>query len=132
MVIHTISEPGQSPDPHTNKTIVGIDLGTTNSLVATLKKDKLNNETKFLVIPDEHGQIILPSIVNYNKNGFFLTGKSVEELVLSDPNNTILSFKRLMGRSDNDIDKNDPYFSKFSLSESNKKILCVSLLMLEK
>ena len=94
MVIHTISEPGQSPDPHTNKTIVGIDLGTTNSLVATLKKDKLNNETKFLVIPDEHGQIILPSIVNYNKNGFSSTGKSVEELVLSDPNNTILSFKR--------------------------------------
>lgn len=127
MVIHTISEPGQSPDPHTNKTTVGIDLGTTNSLVATLKKDKLNNETKFLVIPDEHGQIILPSIVNYNKNGFSSTGKSVEELVLSDPNNTILSFKRLMGRSDNDIDKNDPYFSKFSLSESNKKnIVCFS------
>ena len=127
MVIHTISEPGQSPDPHTNKTIVGIDLGTTNSLVATLKKDKLNNETKFLVIPDEHGQIILPSIVNYNKNGFSSTGKSVEELVLSDPNNTILSFKRLMGRSDNDIDKNDPYFSKFNLSESNKKnIVCFS------
>ncbi len=127
MVIHTISEPGQSPDPHTNKTIVGIDLGTTNSLVATLKKDKLNNETKFLVIPDEHGQIILPSIVNYNKNGFSSTGKSVEELVLSDPNNTILSFKRLMGRSNNDIDKNDPYFSKFNLSESNQKdIVCFS------
>ena len=127
MVIHTISEPGQSPDPHTNKTIVGIDLGTTNSLVATLKKDKLNNETKFLVIPDEHGQIILPSIVNYNKNGFSSAGKSVEELVLSDPNNTILSFKRLMGRSDNDIDKNDPYFSKFNLSESNQKdIVCFS------
>jgi molecular chaperone HscA len=121
LVIHTISEPGQSPDPHTNKTIVGIDLGTTNSLVATLKKDKLNNETKFLVIPDEHGQIILPSIVNYNKNGFSSAGKSVEELVLSDPKNTILSFKRLMGRSDNDIDKNDPYFSKFNLSESNQK-----------
>ena len=121
MVIHTISEPGQSPDTHTNKAIVGIDLGTTNSLVATLKKDKLNNETKFLVIPDEHGQIILPSIVNYNKNGFSSTGKSVEELVLSDPNNTILSFKRLMGRSNNDIDKNDPYFSKFNLSESNQK-----------
>ena len=127
MVIHTISEPGQSPDPHTNKAIVGIDLGTTNSLVATLKKDKLNNETKFLVIPDEHGQIILPSIVNYNKNGFSSTGKSVEELVLSDPNNTILSFKRLMGRSNNDIDKNDPYFSKFNLSESNQKdIVCFS------
>ena len=119
MAIHTISEPGKSPEPHQNKTVVGIDLGTTNSLVATIRKDNLEN--KLFVIPDEDGQTFLPSILNYKKNGCNEVGVSAEDLILSDSKNTIFSFKRLMGRSIVDINKNDPYFSKFNFSESNQK-----------
>ncbi len=108
MALLQISEPGQSPDPHTRRIAVGIDLGTTHSLVAAVKNGVAE------CLPDEEGRVILPSVVRYLPEGNG-TGRQIGALAhaaqSTDPENTIASVKRLMGRGMNDIANADklPY-----------------------
>jgi molecular chaperone HscA len=92
-----ISEPGQSPQPHQRKHAVGIDLGTTNSLVAAVRSGM--PET----LADEQGRHLLPSVVHYIKEGVSCVGDEAAEHNVSDPLNTLSSIKRLMGRGITDI-----------------------------
>jgi molecular chaperone HscA len=96
MALLQITEPGQSTVPHQHRYSAGIDLGTTNSLVAMVR----NGETKTL--PDGTGQHLLPSIV-YLGEDKILVGQAAEQMQTSDPLNTISSIKRLMGRGIEDI-----------------------------
>jgi molecular chaperone HscA len=92
-----ISEPGQSPQPHQRKHAVGIDLGTTNSLVAVVRSG--SPET----LADEQGRHLLPSVVHYYKDGVSCIGYEAAEHNVSDPLNTLTSVKRLMGRGLEDV-----------------------------
>jgi molecular chaperone HscA len=92
-----ISEPGQSPQPHQRKHAVGIDLGTTNSLVAAVRSG--SPET----LADEQGRHLLPSVVHYYKDGVSCLGYEAAEHNVSDPLNTLTSVKRLMGRGLEDV-----------------------------
>ncbi len=91
-----ISEPGQSPDPHQRKIAIGIDLGTTNSLVATVRSGAAET------LPDINGEHILPSVVHYGEKNT-LTGTQARALAVCDPRNTIISVKRFMGRGVADL-----------------------------
>jgi molecular chaperone HscA len=91
MALLQISEPGDPLPPHERKLAVGIDLGTTNSLVATVRNGIP------VVLPDENGHPLLPSIVHYGERGVAV-GLAAEALQALDPQNTIVSVKRLMGR----------------------------------
>ena len=95
-----ISEPGQSPNPHQRKLAVGIDLGTTNSLVAAMRSGTAET------LPDASGEHILPSVVHYGSQ-CTLTGIDARRLAAADPFNTIISVKRLMGRGVADIQSID-------------------------
>jgi molecular chaperone HscA len=93
MPLLQISEPDASPLPHQRRLAVGIDLGTTNSLVATVRNGIP------VVLPDEDGRPLLPSIVRYGGPGEpVLVGHAAEAMQARDPQNTIVSAKRLMGR----------------------------------
>ncbi len=100
MALLQISEPGQSPDPHQRRIAVGIDLGTTHSLVAAMRHGTPE------CLPDEQGCVILPSVVRYLPPG---TGSGRQigfdalAAQVSDPHNTISSVKRLMGRQRHDL-----------------------------
>lgn len=93
MALLQISEPGQAPAPHQRKLAVGIDLGTTHSLVATVRNSNVE------VLRDEQGHSLLPSAVRYLKDGSVNIGDSAVRAQNRDPYNTLLSIKRLMGRS---------------------------------
>mgnify|MGYP000978987566 FL=1 len=97
MALLQISEPGMSAAPHQHKLAVGIDLGTTNSLVATIRSGMST------VLQDEHGHALLPSVVRYLPNGEIAVGHEALAQQSKDPVNTIASVKRLMGRSLQDI-----------------------------
>ena len=97
MALLQISEPGQSAAPHQHKLAVGIDLGTTNSLAATVRSGMST------VLQDEHGHALLPSVVRYLPNGEVVVGHEAQAQQSSDPTNTIVSVKRFMGRSLKDI-----------------------------
>ena len=97
MALLQISEPGQSAAPHQHKLAVGIDLGTTNSLVATVRSGMST------VLQDEYGHALLPSVVRYLPNDEVVVGHEAQAQQSSDPVNTIVSVKRFMGRSLNDI-----------------------------
>jgi len=101
MALLQIAEPGQSTVPHEHRLAAGIDLGTTNSLVASVKSGM--PET----LPDQEGQDILPSVVSYQA-GEILVGNPAKALAVSDPENTIVSAKRLIGRSLADIQAKYP------------------------
>ena len=106
MALLQISEPGQSPQPHQRKYAVGIDLGTTNSLVATVRSGSQ------AILPDEQGRDLLPSVVHYDARGVSCVGYEAAEHNSSDPLNTISSVKRLLGRGMQDIKTlgdNSPY-----------------------
>jgi molecular chaperone HscA len=92
-----ISEPGQSPQPHQRRQAVGIDLGTTNSLVASVRSGMAET------LPDEQGRHLLPSVVHYASQGPSCVGNEAAEHNISDPLNTILSVKRLLGRGLEDV-----------------------------
>lgn len=96
MALLQISEPGMSPEPHQRKLAAGIDLGTTNSLVATVRHGNAD------VLPDEQGQLLLPSVVHYGADAI-QTGYAALPYAVSDPLNTVFSIKRLMGRSASDV-----------------------------
>jgi len=101
MALLQISEPGQTAAPHQRKLAVGIDLGTTNSLVATDRSGLAQT------LPDEDGQHLLPSVVRYHADGSVEVGMSARLAAPNDPANTIESVKRMMGRSLQDIDVGD-------------------------
>jgi molecular chaperone HscA len=98
-----ISEPGESPVPHQFKRAVGIDLGTTNSLVAAVFNNGSSLGVQAQVIKDDRGRAILPSVVNYSAAGVNCVGDEALLLASKDPYNTLASFKRLMGRGIDDI-----------------------------
>ena len=97
MALLQIAEPGLSTEPHKHRLAVGIDLGTTNSLVATVR----NGIAVCLV--DEDGRAMLPSIVRYHADGKVEVGRSAAVAHATDPRNTIISVKRFMGRGVKDV-----------------------------
>ncbi|MGQ3050589.1 MAG: Fe-S protein assembly chaperone HscA [Roseateles sp.] len=97
MALLQISEPGASPDPHQRRIAVGIDLGTTHSLVAAVRHGVAE------CLPDEHGRVILPSAVRYLPEGRRQIGADALAAQAEDPENTIVSVKRFMGRSLADV-----------------------------
>ncbi|MFZ6844240.1 Fe-S protein assembly chaperone HscA [Undibacterium sp. RuTC16W] len=97
MALLQISEPGMSTAPHQHRLAVGIDLGTTNSLVATVRNSIPE------VLNDEEGRPLLPSIVRYLPNGHAHIGFKAQAEQSNDPKNTIVSVKRFMGRGLKDI-----------------------------
>ncbi|HSV53619.1 MAG TPA: Fe-S protein assembly chaperone HscA [Burkholderiaceae bacterium] len=92
-----ISEPGQSPDPHQRRIAVGIDLGTTHSLVAAVRSGVAE------CLPDAQGRVILPSVVRYLAGNGRKIGFEAQAAQADDPENTIASVKRFMGRGIEDI-----------------------------
>ncbi|MFT7324523.1 MAG: molecular chaperone HscA [Rhodoferax sp.] len=105
MALLQISEPGQSPNPHQRRIAVGIDLGTTHSLVASVRNGVAE------CLPDGQGRVILPSIVHYVAGGGRQIGFAAQDALALDPENTIASVKRFMGRSLSDVKGHDklPY-----------------------
>ena len=99
MALLQISEPGESPDPHTRRHAVGIDLGTTHSLVAAVRSGVAE------CLPDRDGEVILPSVVRYLAGGRARVGREALAGAVSDPTNTIVSVKRLIGRGLADVSK---------------------------
>ncbi|MES2297690.1 MAG: Fe-S protein assembly chaperone HscA [Pseudomonadota bacterium] len=97
MALLQISEPGMSTAPHQHRLAVGIDLGTTNSLVATVRNSIPE------VLSDEEGRPLLPSVVRYLPNGHANIGFKAQAARITDPKNTIVSVKRFMGRGLRDI-----------------------------
>ncbi len=97
MALLQISEPGMSTAPHQHRLAIGIDLGTTNSLVATVRNSVPE------VLTDEEGRSLLPSIVRYLPNGHAHIGYKAQAAQTTDVKNTIVSVKRFMGRGLKDI-----------------------------
>lgn len=102
MALLQIAEPGQSAAPHERKLAVGIDLGTTHSLVATVR----NGQAETLA--DQQGQVMLPSVVRYQADTH-IVGEQARQASQLDPHNTIVSVKRFMGRSLTDIEQRYPH-----------------------
>ena len=97
MALLQISEPGESPNPHQRRIAVGIDLGTTHSLVACVRHGVAE------CLPDAQGEVILPSVVRYLAGGGRKIGAEAQAALALDPENTIASVKRFMGRSLQDV-----------------------------
>jgi molecular chaperone HscA len=97
MALLQISEPGQTPNPHERRIAVGIDLGTTHSLVASVRHGVAE------CLPDAQGQVILPSVVRYLPGGGRQIGFEAVASGVGDPENTVASVKRFMGRSLKDV-----------------------------
>ncbi|ENZ8441005.1 Fe-S protein assembly chaperone HscA [Klebsiella oxytoca] len=102
MALLQISEPGLSAAPHQRRLAAGIDLGTTNSLVATVRSGQAET------LPDHQGRYLLPSVVNYQASGLTV-GYDARQNAAQDPVNTISSVKRMMGRSLADIEARYPH-----------------------
>ena len=96
MALLQIAEPGQSTVPHEHRLAAGIDLGTTNSLIASVQSGNAST------LSDDDGRDILPSIVSYQADNI-LVGQTAQALSIEDAQNTITSAKRLIGRSLKDI-----------------------------
>jgi molecular chaperone HscA len=99
MSLLQISEPGQSPEPHQRRVAVGIDLGTTHSLVAAVRSSAAE------CLPDGEGRVLLPSVVHYAAGGAAEVGHAAQARAADDPANTIASVKRFMGRGVADVAK---------------------------
>jgi molecular chaperone HscA len=97
MALLQISEPGHSPDPHQRRIAVGIDLGTTHSLVAAVRSGVAE------CLPDGEGRVLLPSVVRYLPGGGRQIGYAAQSAQAQDPQDTIASVKRFMGRGLADI-----------------------------
>lgn len=120
MALLQISEPGLSQAPHQHRLAVGIDLGTTNSLVATVRSGQAET------LADFDGEHLLPSVVHYgqdhDENPLMTVGLKAKQQAARDPQNTVSSVKRLMGRSLADIDtRHFPY--PFSSTENGVPLL---------
>ena len=97
MALLQLSEPGQTPDPHSRRIAVGIDLGTTHSLVAAVRHGVAE------CLPDAQGRNLLPSVVRYLEGSGRQIGFDAQALQAEDPENTVVSVKRLMGRGLADV-----------------------------
>ncbi|MDH4051845.1 MAG: Fe-S protein assembly chaperone HscA [Rubrivivax sp.] len=97
MALLQISEPGQAPDPHQRRVAVGIDLGTTHSLVAAVRHGVAE------CLPDDQGRVLLPSAVRYLGDGGRAIGHAARDAQAEDPENTLVSVKRFMGRTLADV-----------------------------
>jgi molecular chaperone HscA len=96
-MLFQISEPGMTPEPHQRKLAAGIDLGTTNSLIATIRSSSPE------VLADDKGVVLLPSVVHYAADGSATVGTNAFYKQVQDPVNTIASVKRFMGRGRDEI-----------------------------
>jgi len=117
MALLQISEPGQTAAPHQRKLAVGIDLGTTNSLVATVRSGVAETLT------DTKGNHLLPSVVRYRENDIEV-GQSARQAAPQDPMNTIVSVKRLMGRGLDDIRKHE--FGGYNFAQTDSVVPRIS------
>lgn len=99
MALLQITEPGQTTAPHEHRLAAGIDLGTTNSLVATVRSGEA------VTLADENGEHLLPSVVRYLASAKPVVGHVARQAASEDPHNTIISVKRFMGRGIEDIKK---------------------------
>jgi len=97
MSLMQIAEPGQTQKPHQKKYAAGIDLGTTHSLVATVRSGEVQ------VLVDHNKEKLLPSVVHYPEEGAPVVGDAAYEIAVTDPQNTIASVKRMMGRGIEDV-----------------------------
>jgi len=104
MALLQIAEPGQATIAHQHRLAVGIDLGTTNSLVATVRSGDVDT------LPDNEGNHLLPSVVHYAETGVQV-GQAAQQFSISDPLNTIVSVKRFMGRGVEDVSVEDQHYS---------------------
>jgi len=118
MALLQISEPGEATAPHQHRLAVGIDLGTTNSLVATVKSGEA------ITLADKDGQHLLPSVVQYQQDNI-VVGSAAKQVAASDPHNTISSVKRFMGRGFEDI-KSELHGYEFIETESVPRIRTVA------
>lgn len=114
MALLKISEPGQSPEPHASKMAIGIDLGTTNSLVATVR----NGQPEPLA--DEAGNTLMPSVVRYTKDEI-ITGDQAKKNAGKDPLNTLISMKRLIGRGLKELQTAKKQFA-YNFTEIESKV----------
>ncbi|NKB32255.1 MAG: Fe-S protein assembly chaperone HscA [Pseudomonadales bacterium] len=110
MALLQISEPGGKSSAPAHRIAVGIDLGTTNSLVSASCGSGVE------VLPDEHGNYLLPSIVNYSSSTEPVVGIAAKERLVDDPKNTIASAKRLLGRALSEV-SNTPLFQHFDFDQ---------------
>ena len=112
MALLQIAEPGQADAPHQRRLAVGIDLGTTNSLVATVRSSLAET------LPDAQGRHLLPSVVRYTTDGV-IVGEEAKQASADDPMNTLSSIKRLMGRGYEDVTQAANHFPyQFAKSDS--------------
>lgn len=117
MALLQISEPGQSPDPHQRRIAVGIDLGTTHSLVAAVRNGVAE------CLPDDQGQVLLPSVVRYLPQGRREIGYAAQAALSTDAGNTIASAKRFMGRTLADIDAPEKLPYRFAEQEAGRGVI---------
>ena len=114
MPLLQISEPGQSPQPQRRKRAVGIDLGTTNSLVASIIDGRPQT------LANDQGNVLLPSVVHYSDFSTVEVGDVAVTRATEDPLNTLVSIKRLMGRDLNDLSSQPSHFPyRFSRRQDN-------------
>ena len=112
MALIQIAEPGESTTAHQHKLAVGIDLGTTNSLVASVRSGDVGT------LPDNYGFHLLPSVVHYGDKTIEV-GVAAQEKSIADPLNTVVSVKRLMGRGSEDVSIEDLHYSyEFAATDS--------------
>ena len=116
MALLNIAEPGQSPLPHQIKRAIGIDLGTTNSLVATVRAGSA------AILPDEKGVMMLPSVVNYTDAQMPRVGAGALALAAQHPADTLMSVKRFMGRGSRDA-IGDAQRSHYRLAEGEEGLV---------
>jgi len=114
MALLQITEPGQATAPHQHKLAVGIDLGTTNSLVATVRSGQAET------FADANGAHLLPSVVHYGEQSIEV-GEVAEQFSVSDPENTIVSVKRLVGRGLDDL-QNSKLHNAYQFSQTNSSV----------
>nr|WP_216294254.1 Fe-S protein assembly chaperone HscA [Delftia acidovorans]MCA1068965.1 Chaperone protein HscA [Delftia acidovorans] len=117
MALLQISEPGQSPDPHQRRIAVGIDLGTTHSLVAAVRNGVAE------CLPDDQGRVLLPSVVRYLPQGRREIGHAAQAALSTDAGNTIASAKRFMGRTLADIDAPEKLPYRFAEQEAGRGVI---------
>ncbi|MBN4063806.1 Hsp70 family protein, partial [Cardiobacterium sp. AH-315-I02] len=114
MALIQIAEPGASTTAHQHRLAVGIDLGTTNSLVATVRSGVVNT------LVDSEGAHLLPSVVHYGEDGVHVGAKAMQYSV-TDPFNTIISIKRFMGRGLEDISVKEAHYS-YTFAETQSAV----------
>jgi molecular chaperone HscA len=112
MALLQIAEPGRAAAPHQHRLAVGIDLGTTNSLVATVRSAVPT------VLADAEGRVLLPSVVHYGPDGAVVVGHAAQALAAGDPANTIASAKRLIGRAPADVAAGSLPYEVIAISDS--------------